>query len=874
MTQPLISLAMIVRDEESNLAQCLESVAPHVDEIIIVDTGSTDRTREVAVRYGASVYQFDAKNHPEAFYVDDAATCAAFGAPEPFSGDIALGDFAAARNESFRRAAGEFIFWMDADDVLDGGAGLRGIAQEMKDRNGEMSYLPYDYARDDKGRTQYRQWRERIFRRGLGVWVNPIHEVYMPGQPVQIQGKYETPKLVHLRKADRKVIPNRNYKNLLRQAWQVKNAGGQLDPRILFYLGQESKYIEPKRSLGFFQEYLRSSGWPEERGAAHIAIGDMLEFGRLSLSAEESFEQANREYATAAMEMPGNPDGIFGLARISYLRGRWIDCINYTERAFQVGNTDSMLGANPLDRIYRPHFYYNHALANVGRLEDAIASCRAGLMVCPDDPGIPGGAPGMLKFNLAVYEADLAKRRAAAPAPSGLRQDALINKNEDVDAPPNPAIPRDALIIWALQLWKQNIAAGDISRAALLIDSIPPSLLSDPVLDRMKASTARRFVPPEPVGPPGDVVLFLGPGVEPWAPTTPATSGLGGSETAAIEMAKNLAAQGRQVKVFAEATGTFDGVEYIHHSKFRGARCAVFIASRVPWAIDRFGPVDAKLKLLWAHDIHCGPRSAAMERRLYKFDRVLCLSEWHKGFFVTTYPTLHPDRIIVTRNGIDPTRFQGDAFSHCVKENRLVFSSSPNRGLPMLLASMGEIRKTVPDAHVDIFYGFDTWETMMKAQGNQPELDEIAKYKQMIGDAVTAGIATFHGRRPQPELAAAFMRSKVWGYPTEFQETSCISAMEAQAAGCVPVTTRYAALGETVKCGVLLDPGPDYQSHFIAEVVRMLSDEAYRAPIADAGRKWALENLSWAALAADWIAMFDRLTAEVEANPVPQWKAA
>ncbi len=88
--QPRVSLCMIVRNEEANLPACLESVAGLVDEIVIVDTGSTDSTRAVAARYGARVFDFP--------WVDS---------------------FAAARNESLRHARGAWILWLDADDRLD-----------------------------------------------------------------------------------------------------------------------------------------------------------------------------------------------------------------------------------------------------------------------------------------------------------------------------------------------------------------------------------------------------------------------------------------------------------------------------------------------------------------------------------------------------------------------------------------------------------------------------------------------------------------------------------------------------------------------------------------------------------------------------------
>ena len=85
-----VSLTMIVRDEEANLPACLESATGLFDEMVIVDTGSTDRTREIAHEFGACVFDF--------VWVDD---------------------FAAARNAALARATGDYAFWLDADDRIE-----------------------------------------------------------------------------------------------------------------------------------------------------------------------------------------------------------------------------------------------------------------------------------------------------------------------------------------------------------------------------------------------------------------------------------------------------------------------------------------------------------------------------------------------------------------------------------------------------------------------------------------------------------------------------------------------------------------------------------------------------------------------------------
>jgi cellulose synthase/poly-beta-1,6-N-acetylglucosamine synthase-like glycosyltransferase len=86
---PSLSLCMIVKNEEKYLARCLASLKPMVDEMIIVDTGSTDTTRDIAEVFGAKVFDYEWHD-----------------------------DFAAARNHSLEQAQGDWILVMDADEVI------------------------------------------------------------------------------------------------------------------------------------------------------------------------------------------------------------------------------------------------------------------------------------------------------------------------------------------------------------------------------------------------------------------------------------------------------------------------------------------------------------------------------------------------------------------------------------------------------------------------------------------------------------------------------------------------------------------------------------------------------------------------------------
>jgi len=105
--QPVrLSLCMIVRDNERTIRQCLESIRPWVDEMVVVDTGSQDRTSQIAAELGARVSHFP--------WCDD---------------------FSAARNESLKHARGEWLFWMDSDDTIsaENGRKLRALADSPLD---------------------------------------------------------------------------------------------------------------------------------------------------------------------------------------------------------------------------------------------------------------------------------------------------------------------------------------------------------------------------------------------------------------------------------------------------------------------------------------------------------------------------------------------------------------------------------------------------------------------------------------------------------------------------------------------------------------------------------------------------------------------
>jgi tetratricopeptide (TPR) repeat protein len=165
-----VSLCMIVKDEEHSLPACLTTAADLVDEVVVVDTGSTDHTRAVALNFGAQVFDFP--------WVDD---------------------FAAARNESLRRASGDWIFWIDADDRIDDDnrRRLRALFACLTDDNigYVMTYLALREMGQDRNSVAD---HVKLFRNHPDIrWQYRVHEQILPAIERQGGTAHRTEVVIH-----------------------------------------------------------------------------------------------------------------------------------------------------------------------------------------------------------------------------------------------------------------------------------------------------------------------------------------------------------------------------------------------------------------------------------------------------------------------------------------------------------------------------------------------------------------------------------------------------------------------------------------------------------------------------------------------------
>ena len=197
-----ISLCMIVRDEEAVLGRCLESVRGIADELIVVDTGSNDGTKDIAAAHGAKVYDF-----------------------------VWIDDFAAARNAAFAKATMSYILWMDADDVLDEENRQGFLAlKETLCPDIDMIMMRYHVAFDEAGNPTYTFFRERLMRRDKNFrWQGRVHEAIVPwGNVIRSQ--------IAIR--HQKIIPGDPGRNL-RIYERMLAEGEALAPRHRYYYARE-----------------------------------------------------------------------------------------------------------------------------------------------------------------------------------------------------------------------------------------------------------------------------------------------------------------------------------------------------------------------------------------------------------------------------------------------------------------------------------------------------------------------------------------------------------------------------------------------------------------------------------------------------------
>lgn len=295
-----ISLAMIVKNEEAVIARVLACARHFCDEMIIVDTGSTDRTIEFATGCGAQVHRFE--------WTDD---------------------FSAARNYAFSLCSCEWIIWLDADDVITN-ENIKQII-ELKNNlpnNKDVIYFTYNIRHDENGRCVFANERERLMRRSSGLrWRGRIHESipHVFGQDLRM------PEIIveHRPKHTGHLQRNLEIEKLAHDAGDKSN-------HAIFHYGQDLITAQQyERAIEILEQYNMNAqlSW--------MHYWTAIRLGHCHLQQQKP-GIAKQWYLRATCMFPARAEAWCALGRMHYDRKEWIFAIPYYSAAVHLMRPDDV----------------------------------------------------------------------------------------------------------------------------------------------------------------------------------------------------------------------------------------------------------------------------------------------------------------------------------------------------------------------------------------------------------------------------------------------------------------------------------------------------------------------------------------------------
>ena len=350
---------------------------------------------------------------------------------------------------------------------------------------------------------------------------------------------------------------------------------------------------------------------------------------------------------------------------------------------------------------------------------------------------------------------------------------------------------------------------------------------------------------------------------------------LGGAQSAACHLARALVREGHDVFLISNTTapGQYDGVTCISWPRsdpatlLRSLKLDVFVcilAAGNGAAIRQIlGPGTSLI--LWNQHAHDQPGVQALSdaRERAAYDGFAMVSNWqldhyHRHFGINRW------RMTIMRNAIAPAFADLFSAQDSILDRKtvppvLAYTSTPFRGLELLLDAFGDIRRAVSGVRLRVY-------SSMKVYHASPAEDEAAYGALYRRCRATEGIE-YVGSLPQPALARELRSVSVLAYPNIFPETSCISVMEALAAGCRVVTSELGALPETcagfarlIACG---QSSAAYLEQFTAQTIQVLRE------LAGGGGGMELElqrqvahmndTAIWQVRSREWIRWFEQL---------------
>lgn len=335
--------------------------------------------------------------------------------------------------------------------------------------------------------------------------------------------------------------------------------------------------------------------------------------------------------------------------------------------------------------------------------------------------------------------------------------------------------------------------------------------------------------------------------------------GIGGSETSHVEMAVRLAARGHEVVSYTDLPKDdpdFDpramGVHWLDLTDANLEDDGLWVIYRAPEVGLEAKSRPGRRFWLVCQDVFYFSWTA---EAVAAFDRIFALCPDHRADMIQRDPSV-ADRVVLSSNGVNVEAIEAAEAEVGPGERnpkRLIWASSPDRGLKETLDIFERAREIVTDLELHVFYGLDNIAKVCGGNRHLPPWDKT--WRQYERACAMPGV-TWHGRIGQDALRREWFKSGIWLYPTWFSETSCIACMEAQACGAIPITRPFWAVGWNVRHGGVFvegDPNePLIKARYVAALVAIASDpdgqEAIRARMMPRARV----DFDWDRWAEQW----------------------
>lgn len=654
-------------------------------------------------------------------------------------------DFSEARNFNFSQVPSEYdyIMWCDADDVWRGLENLKEIIEENKDVDAfAFNYL---YAFDKYNNPTVVHKKTQIVRNDGSVsWVGSLHEDFKENR--SLNAKFvDSIERMHMTTDDH--VLSAQIRNIEISSKEAKSNPN--DPRVFFNLGNSYFGVgEFKKAKKSYEKFLKSSQSNEEK---------YIVYQRLA-STEQALGYRNKaeEYLkTAIGTFPSRQEAYFNIGYLYFDMGRYDDAEYMILYALPMKTQyHSMIVYNPRDYDYTPMMALAKVYLNKSRPDYALPLLEGCLKIYPKDENVK-----TLVEAMRVEKERLKK---------------VIEVAQHIDT------------------------LGDNKEKIMYeINKLSSELQSHPAICRIRN---KYFVKEESSGK--DIAYYCGQTIHEWNPEMAKTKGIGGSEEAVINLSKEWVKQGYNVTVF-NSCGIepmfCDGVTYkpFWHYNPRDKYDHLIL-----WRNPRLAESEINATNIYVdlHDVIS--EGEFTKKRLEKIKRIFVKTKAHRVLF----PNISDDKFAIIPNGQDFELFDQKTLNterHTmvpfpIEKNPylLVNTSSPDRSMDVLPKLFKRVKERVPEARLKWCYGWEIFDNANRENKAMMEWKE-----KIVKDMREAGVEDL-GRLSQEECAKLYLEGRVLAYPSEFYEIDCISVKKAQACGCIPVTTDFAAFNESVKYGV------------------------------------------------------------------------